>query len=161
MKNLRKRWIIRKKDIIIFDRDIYKYENYQIGISKYKIVPLIFPKEKFKLQKLKDKLTYPLRVFKDQKTEKEVKKLYKNINQNINLKNTKLEEIQTHTWKNRGFLQIMQIRTKLKKNTQLYAKISWKNNNISCIFSRANHNTRLQLQNSPAKAFRHIKNLRP
>jgi len=56
-----------------------KYEIYQIGISQYKIVPLIFPKEKFKLQKLKDKLTYPLRVFKDQKTEKEVKKLYKTL----------------------------------------------------------------------------------
>jgi len=77
MENLRKRRIIRKKDAIIFDRGYYKYENYQIGISKYKIVPLIFPKEKFKLQKLKDKLTYPLRVFKDKKTEKEAKKLYK------------------------------------------------------------------------------------
>ena len=77
MENLRKRRIIRKKDTIIFDRGYYKYENYQIGISKYKIVPLIFPKEKFKLQKLKDKLTYPLRVFKDKKTENQSKRLYK------------------------------------------------------------------------------------
>jgi len=58
-ENLRKRRIISKKDTIIFGRRYYKYEKYQIGISKYKIVPLIFPKEKFKLQKLKDKLTYP------------------------------------------------------------------------------------------------------
>jgi hypothetical protein len=79
MENLRKRRIIRKKDIIIFDRGYYKYENYQIGISKYKIVPLIFPKEKFKLQKLKDKLTYPLRVFKNKKTETQSKKLYKTL----------------------------------------------------------------------------------
>ena len=77
MENLRKRRIIRKGDTIIFDRGYYKYENYQIGISKYKIVPLIFPKEKFKLQKLKDKLTYPLRVFKDKKTENKSKRLYK------------------------------------------------------------------------------------
>ncbi|MBF4475734.1 MAG: transposase, partial [Methanobacterium formicicum] len=77
MENLRKRRIIRKGDTIIFDRGYYKYENYQIGISKYKIVPLIFPKEKFKLQKLKDKLTYPLRVFKDKKTEIKSKRLYK------------------------------------------------------------------------------------
>jgi len=79
MENLRKRRIIRKKDTIIFDRGYYKYENYQIGISKYKIVPLIFPKEKFKLQKLKDKLTYPLKVFKDKKAENQAKKLYKTL----------------------------------------------------------------------------------
>ena len=89
MENLRKRRIIRKKDIIIFDRGYYKYENYQIGISKYKIVPLIFPKEKFKLQKLKDKLTYPLKVFKDKKTETPAKKTIQNINQNINPKKYK------------------------------------------------------------------------
>ena len=79
MENLQKRRIIRKGGTIIFDRGYYKYENYQIGISKYKIVPLIFPKEKFKLQKLKDKLTYPLRVFKDKKTETKSKKLYKRL----------------------------------------------------------------------------------
>jgi hypothetical protein len=79
MENLRKRRIIRKKDTIIFDRGYYKYKNYQIGISKYKIVPLIFPKEKFKLQKLKDKLTYPLHVFKDKKTQIKAKKLYKTL----------------------------------------------------------------------------------
>ncbi|AUB55067.1 transposase [Methanobacterium subterraneum] len=83
MENLRKRRIIRKKDIIIFDRGYYKYENYQIGISKYKIVPLIFPKEKFKLQKLKDKLTYPLRVFKNKKTENQAKKLYETLTKTL------------------------------------------------------------------------------
>jgi len=83
MENLRKRRIIRKKDTIIFDRGYYKYENYQIGISKYKIVPLIFPKEKFKLQKLKDKLTYPLRVFKNKKTENQAKKLYETLTKTL------------------------------------------------------------------------------
>jgi len=79
MENLQKRRIIRKGDTIIFDRGYYKYENYQIGISKYKIVPLIFPKENFKIRKLNDKLTYPLRVFKDKKTETKSKKLYKRL----------------------------------------------------------------------------------
>jgi hypothetical protein len=76
MDNLQKRRIIRKYDTILFDRGYYSYKNYQIGISKYKIVPLIFPKENFKIQKLKDKLTYPLRVFKDKKTEKQSKRIY-------------------------------------------------------------------------------------
>ncbi|BDZ69291.1 hypothetical protein GCM10025860_27390 [Methanobacterium ferruginis] len=76
MENLKKRRIIRKGDSIIFDKGYYKYENYQIGISKYKIVPLIFPKDNFNIRKLDDKLTYPLRVFKDKKTETKVKKVY-------------------------------------------------------------------------------------
>ena len=79
MENLQKRRIIRKGDTIIFDRGYYKYENDQIGISKYKIVPLIFPKENFKIRKLNDKLTYPLHVFKDKKTETKSKKLYKRL----------------------------------------------------------------------------------
>ena len=79
MENLKKRRIIRKRDTILFDKGYYKYENYQIGISKYKIVPLIFPKENFKIQKLDDKLTYPLQVFKDKKTETQSKKLYNTL----------------------------------------------------------------------------------
>lgn len=76
---MKRRRIIRKGDAILFDKGYYKYENYQIGISKYKIVPLIFPKENFKLRKLDDKLTYPLHVFKDKKTEKRSKKLYNTL----------------------------------------------------------------------------------
>jgi hypothetical protein len=79
MDNLQKRRIIRKGDILIFDRGYYSYINYQIGISKYKIVPLSFPKENFKIQKLIDKLTYPLDVFKDKKTKKILKKLYNTL----------------------------------------------------------------------------------
>ena len=83
MENLQKRRIIRNSDTIIFDRGYYSYKNYQIGISKYKIVPLIFPKENFKIQKLNDKLTYPLRVFNDKNTEKQAKNLYKTLKRDI------------------------------------------------------------------------------
>ena len=62
MENLKKRRVIRNGDILIFDRGYYSYKNYQIGISKYKIVPLIFPKENFKIQKLNDKSTYPISI---------------------------------------------------------------------------------------------------
>ena len=79
MENLRKRRIIRNGDILIFDRRYYSYINYQIGIFKYKIIPLIFPKENFKIQKLIDKLTYPLNVFKDKKIEKRLKQLYNTL----------------------------------------------------------------------------------
>lgn len=79
LKNLQQRRIIRKRDILIFDKGYYSYKNYQIGISKYKIVPLIFPKENFKIQKLRNTLTYPLRVFKAKKQGKKAKKLYSTL----------------------------------------------------------------------------------
>jgi hypothetical protein len=55
----------------------------------------------------------------------------------------------------------MQIRTGFKKITQIYTGISQKNHHTNCIFSRTHHNNRLQYQNSPTKAFRNMKNLRP
>ena len=64
MENLQKRRIIEKGDIIIFDKGYYSYKNYQLGISKYKIVPFIFPKDNFNKTKLNDQLSYPLQVFK-------------------------------------------------------------------------------------------------
>ncbi len=51
------------RDIIIFDKVYYSYKNYAKGILKYKIVPFIFPKEKFNLQELETKLNYPLEIF--------------------------------------------------------------------------------------------------
>ena len=64
MENLQKRRIIRKGDTIILDKGYYSYKNYQLGISKYKIVPFIFPKDNFNKTKLNDQLSYPLQVFK-------------------------------------------------------------------------------------------------
>ncbi|MEG3224394.1 MAG: IS5 family transposase [Methanobacteriales archaeon Met13] len=52
-EKLQKRRIIQKQDTIIFDRGYYKYENYQIGISNYQIVPFLFPQRKFQNQKIK------------------------------------------------------------------------------------------------------------
>ncbi len=103
MENLRKRRIIRKNDTIIFDRGYYSYKNYQIGISKYKIVPLIFPKENFKIQKLNDKLTYPLRIFNDKNTKKQSKRLYKRLKTELLKKISKWKKIQTNPWQNRRF----------------------------------------------------------
>lgn len=43
MKNLQKRHIIQKWDILIFDKGYYSYKNYQLGINKYEIISFIFP----------------------------------------------------------------------------------------------------------------------
>ena len=79
MKNLQKRRIIRKGDIIIFDKGYYSYKNYQLGISKYKIVPFIFPKDNFDKTKLNDQLSYPLQVFKKTKKVLAQKQFYNNL----------------------------------------------------------------------------------
>ena len=79
MENLQKRRIIQKGDTIIFDKGYYSYKNYQLGISKYKIVPFIFPKENFNKTKLNDQLSYPLQVFKKTKKILAQKQFYNNL----------------------------------------------------------------------------------
>ena len=79
MENLQKRRIIQKGDILIFDKGYYSYKNYQLGISKYKIVPFIFPKDNFKRTKLDDQLSYPLQVFKKTKQILAKKQFYNNL----------------------------------------------------------------------------------
>ena len=79
MENLQKRRIIRKGDIIIFDKGYYSYKNYQLGISKYKIVPFIFPKDNFNKTKLNDQLSYPLQVFKKTKKILAQKQFYNDL----------------------------------------------------------------------------------
>ena len=79
MENLQKRRIIRKGDIIIFDKGYYSYKNYQLGISKYKIVPFIFPKDNFNKTKLNDQLSYPLQVFNKTKKILAQKQFYNNL----------------------------------------------------------------------------------
>ena len=74
LQNLQKRRIIKRKDIILFDRGYYGYKNYQIGINKYRIVPIIFPKGSYKEEKLKGQMSYPMEVFSKNKKAKELKK---------------------------------------------------------------------------------------
>lgn len=83
LENLQKRRIIRKGDILIFDKGYYSYKNYQLGINKYKIVPFIFPKSSFKQNKLNDILTYPLDVFKKIKRIKHEKRIYNTLKQEL------------------------------------------------------------------------------
>lgn len=79
LKNLKKRRIIRKGDTLIFDKGYYSYKNYQLGISKYKIIPFIFPKEKFNKTRLDDILTYPLDLFKKTKRVMHEKSIYNHL----------------------------------------------------------------------------------
>lgn len=74
LRELRRRRIIKDKDIILFDRGYYALKNYQIAINKYKIIAVIFPKSSFSIEKLKGQMSYPLAVYYNTKRAKELKK---------------------------------------------------------------------------------------
>ena len=61
----------------------YSYKNYQIGINKYHIVPVIFPKSSFKIEKLLGQISYPLDVFKKNKDTKRSKNIIKSLTRKL------------------------------------------------------------------------------
>lgn len=63
MEELKRRRIARNGDVIITDKGYYSYKNYLKGISRYKVVPLIFPKKNFSLSKVLGLISYPLQIF--------------------------------------------------------------------------------------------------
>lgn len=74
MEELKNRRIIRNKDIIIADKGYISYKNYKHGILKYKIVPLIFPKENMKISKILSQFNYPLEYFKNKNRKEDIYK---------------------------------------------------------------------------------------
>lgn len=60
MFELQRRRLLKKGQLIIVDKGFYSARNYLIGINKYKIIPLIFPRKKPTLNVLKDRIINPL-----------------------------------------------------------------------------------------------------
>ena len=79
LKELRRRRLIKPKDIIYFDKGYFSHKNYEIGINKYKIIPVIFPKKVFKINKFKDRMSYPLTIYKNKNEFGENKKLIEHL----------------------------------------------------------------------------------
>lgn len=77
LKDLKTRRIIRKGDVLLFDKGYYSYKNYLIGITKYKIIPVIFPNNRFDINKLEAMISYPLDFY---KPGKDIKKLKQEMN---------------------------------------------------------------------------------
>ncbi len=78
MDELRRRRVLRLRDVLIFDRGFYAYRNYLVGMNEYKIVPLIFPRSNFRLERLDGLLSYPLSIFSSKSLKKEMK-LFKDL----------------------------------------------------------------------------------
>jgi hypothetical protein len=79
LEELHRRRKIRAGDTLFLDRGYYSYENYVIGIAKYKIVPIIFPRVNCKFNKLFDMLSYPLNIFDSKRNTENEKKLFKRL----------------------------------------------------------------------------------
>ena len=79
LQELKRRRLIKYKDIIYFDKGYYSLNNYSIGVNKYKIVPVIFPKSSFSLDKLKNKMALPLEAYNKTKYANLLKKDIKSI----------------------------------------------------------------------------------
>lgn len=86
LKELKRRQLIKKGDIIYFDRGYFSHKNYQIAINIYRIIPIIFPKSQYDINKIKDTISIPLDSYKDMSTFEETKKEIKNlVNQTVQI----------------------------------------------------------------------------
>ena len=52
LEELKRRRIARDGDTIIFDKGYYGYKNYAMVIYRFKVIPVIFPRKNFKMEKL-------------------------------------------------------------------------------------------------------------
>ena len=96
MLELKIRRLLRKGQQIIADKGFYSAKNYLIGINKYKIVPLIFPRKKPTLKVLKDKITNPLDYF-DHKNKSGA--IYKKLRERLFELLPKWEDFRRTRWK--------------------------------------------------------------
>ena len=63
LEDLKKRRILRNKDRIYADKGYVSFNNYYLGLIKYKIVPLIYPKKNIKKERIMNQFNYLLEVF--------------------------------------------------------------------------------------------------
>jgi len=78
MDELKRRRIIRNGDMLIFDKGYFSSRNYQLGVLKYRTIPLIFPRNNFKIEKAFSKMCYPLSMY-SRHDGKKVKKEYEKL----------------------------------------------------------------------------------
>jgi len=53
---------LRKGDVALADKGYYSYRNYVMAISRFKVVPLIFPRKNFSISRILGIFPYPLEI---------------------------------------------------------------------------------------------------
>jgi len=71
MYELKRRRIIQRGDDLFFDKGYFSKDNYQIAITKYETLALIFPRGKNPVKSVSDNLSHSLNTFKDGGKDKE------------------------------------------------------------------------------------------
>lgn len=76
IEELRRRRLIEREDIILMDKKYSSYKNYLLVVSRYQIVPLIFPKSDYQLKRAIGILSYLIPIFKNSKLQKDSKQFF-------------------------------------------------------------------------------------
>jgi hypothetical protein len=108
---LQRRRILKIGQLILADRGFYSLNNYLIGLNKYKIIPLIFPKKKPSLITLIMRLQDPLDAFKDGKYQKGI---YHYLREKLINLLPKWEDFRRSRWKIEKVFDFLKNELKLK-----------------------------------------------
>ena len=76
LEELNRRRILKKGQVILFDKGYYSMENYINAINKYSVVAVIFPRQWFTLEKLEARMSTSLDIFYDKTTLEDDKNLF-------------------------------------------------------------------------------------
>lgn len=64
LEDLKRRRILKKRDLILADKGYFSFKNYRIGLMDYKIVLLIRPKKNTRKDRVFSQFNYPLELYK-------------------------------------------------------------------------------------------------
>ena len=76
LEELNRRRLIRKWQLILFDKGYYSIKNYINVINKYHVIAVIFPKQWFTFEKLEAQMSTTLDIFHDKTTLDDDKMLF-------------------------------------------------------------------------------------
>ena len=76
LEELKRRRLLQKGQVILFDKGYYSMENYINAINKYNVVAVIFPKQYFTIEKLDARMSTTLDIFHDENTLENEKSLF-------------------------------------------------------------------------------------
>ncbi|MBZ9570945.1 transposase [Methanobrevibacter sp. TMH8] len=105
---------------MLCDRGFQSLKNYLIGINKYNIVTLLFPKKKPSLINLFERIQNPIDYYEDNNGEI---KIYNDLKQKLFDSLVKWEDYRRIRWKIEEFFKFMKEKLKLK-NIHAYTIIS-------------------------------------
>ena len=91
LEELRRRRILRIKDIFIGDKEYCKYDNYKLAFSKYRVIPLIFPRKDFSIEKILSQ-SYSMEIYEESKSTEKEKQFFMELHKEFEEKLSEWED---------------------------------------------------------------------